>query len=79
MEAKEREFEAFKEHSNNLLERERHLNKRRSMEEPVKDDDSDSLDGPNDQELVSLLRPDSPTELTNGKGSIQSQISKKKT
>ena len=28
IEAKEREFEAFKEHSNNLLERERHLNKR---------------------------------------------------
>ena len=47
---------------------ERHLNKRRSMEEPVKDDDSDSLDGPNDQEIASLLRSDSPTELTNGKG-----------
>ena len=53
---------------------ERHLNKRRSMEEPVKDDDSDSLDGPNDQEIASLLRSDSPTELTNGKGLFSIQL-----
>jgi len=41
--------------------------KRRSIDEPLMEADSDSNDGPNDDELFSLLKPDSPV-FANGNG-----------
>lgn len=52
------------------------LYKRRSMEtgEPVLEPDDDSNDGPNDDELVNLLRADSPTNVI-ANGTSMSYIS----
>lgn len=52
------------------------LYKRRSMEtgEPVLEPDDDSNDGPNDDELVNLLRADSPTNvIANGTSKVKTE------